>query len=131
MITIRSQAGKKTYNLMYYLADYEDEIPNLPKGKTPGSEVYVTESGNTYILTHGGQWVIKSSGGGTGSNLTLEDVKNEIQRQIALLSETETDNGMIDTFKEMNEYVEQHEDEVNELLNNSSLTEEELSNILK
>ena len=131
MITIRSQAGKKTYNRVDYLADTESEIQNLPKGKTPGSEAYVIESGNTYILTHGGSWVIKSSGSGTGSNLTLEDVKNEIQRQIALLSETETDNGMIDTFKEMNEYVEQHEDEVNELLNNSSLTEEELSNILK
>ena len=81
MYRVVSQSGHTSYGLKQYVCDLDSDINNLPITDIAGSEAYVIESGETYILSNAHEWKVKRS-----SSSSIDTSKFE--EQIADLSET-------------------------------------------
>lgn len=70
MINLYSQNGDIQYNILKYIVDKVNDIPNLPLNGAMGSTAEVIETGEIFILNGEKQWVPyqgSSSGGGIAS----------------------------------------------------------------
>lgn len=57
MYNITSQSGNTSAYVVSLVADYETDIPNLPTDTyAPGSDCFVIETSNVYMLSNAKQW---------------------------------------------------------------------------
>lgn len=75
MISIASQFGQVSYNVVKLVLDTADDVVNLPSGVKPGSTAFVIETSEHYMMNSKGEWkkVNLSSGGGGSSGGGEED----------------------------------------------------------
>ena len=81
MYRVVSQSGHTSYGLKHYVCDLDSDINNLPITDIAGSEAYVIESGETYILSNAHEWKVKRS-----SSSSIDT--SQFEEQIADLNET-------------------------------------------
>lgn len=57
MITITSQNGDIRYNVVEFVLDTINDIPNLPTDVSAGSTAFVISTGDCYMFNSEGSWV--------------------------------------------------------------------------
>ena len=62
MIYITRNSNQYCYGVNHWCIDEESELAKVRKTDSPGSEVYVFTTGNTYILNNSHEWQVKQSG---------------------------------------------------------------------
>lgn len=72
MFNIVKQNGNTSYGVKKYLCDTVADFEELKKKEkaTPGSTIFVVETGNSYILNNNGEYVAlpQTGGGGTSTS---------------------------------------------------------------
>lgn len=78
MINIGSNNGRVAYGIKTFFVDVPEDIANLPKDCTPGSQAKVISDSSTYCLNSAGKWVKVNfhgnSGGGGGDSSGEQDI---------------------------------------------------------
>lgn len=69
MFNVINQSGNIAYGIKKYLCDTAADFEELKKKEkaTPGSTVFVAETGNSYILNNKGEYITLPQGGGGAS----------------------------------------------------------------
>lgn len=69
MFNIIKQNGNTSYGIKKYLCDTTADFEELKKKEkaTPGSTVFVAETGNSYVLNNNGEYIALPQGGGGSS----------------------------------------------------------------
>lgn len=61
-----TQQKKDDYGIKTYIADNENDLPNLPRNGNPGSKAIIIETGKRYILNNQHEWKPWESGSTPG-----------------------------------------------------------------
>lgn len=81
MISIASQFGQVSYNVVKLILDTKDDLINLPTGVKPGSTAFVIETSETWMMNSQNQWKqvnISNTGGGSGGGGNEDDPNKDI-----------------------------------------------------